>query len=171
MVICTNWRFCVFVFSWVGRGMRTIFVSRIYRGLASYAKRNGIMGGLRFWWYCVAGGWLAAGDAYHWIHTRSRCSASYTRGGKGGRGGQCYIFYYLYTHTHTYIRIYIYAYLLLYLYVCPRSTPILYRIAHTFIAYTHFAHILDCARHARHNPYVGHARHQLCSDYARTGNQ
>ena len=86
-------------------------------------------------------------------------------------GGQCYIFYYLYTHTHTYIRIYIYAYLLLYLYVCPRSTPILYRIAHTFIAYTHFAHILDCARHARHNPYVGHARHQLCSDYARTGNQ
>ena len=116
---------------------------------------------------------MAAGDAYHWIHTRSRCSASYTRGGKGGGGGggQCYIFYYLYTHTHTYIRIYIYAYLLLYLYVCPRSTPILYRIAHTFIAYTHFAHILDCARHARHNPYVGHARHQLCSDYARTGNQ
>ena len=79
--------------------------------------------------------------------------------------GQCYIFYYLYMHT------YAYAYLLLYLYVCPRSTPILYRIAHTFIAYTHFAHILDCARHARHNPYVGHARHQLCSDYARTGNQ
>ena len=88
-------------------------------------------------------------------------------------GGQCYIFYYLYTHTYIriYIRIHIYAYLLLYLYVCPRSTPILYRIAHTFIAYTHFAHILDCARHARHNPYVGHARHQLCSDYARTGNQ
>ena len=86
-------------------------------------------------------------------------------------GGQCYIFYYLYTHTHTYIRIYIYAYLLLYLYVCPRSTPILYRIAHTFIAYTHFAHILDCARHARHNPYVGHARHQLYNDYARAGNQ
>ena len=63
-------------------------------------------------------------------------------------GGQCYIFYYLYTHT------YAYAHLLLYLYVCPRSTPILYRIAHTFIAYTHFAHILDCARHARHNLYV-----------------
>ena len=80
-------------------------------------------------------------------------------------GGQCYIFYYLYTHT------YAYAYLLLYLYVCPRSTPILYRIAHTFIAYTHFAHILDCARHARHNPYVGHARHQLYNDYARAGNQ
>ena len=73
------------------------------------------------------------------------------------------------------IRILIYAYIYIriltfYLYVCPRSTPILYRIAHTFIAYTHFAHILDCARHARHNPYVGHARHQLCSDYARTGN-
>ena len=70
-----------------------------------------------------------------------------------------------------YFLLFIYAHLLLYLYVCPRSTPILYRIAHTFIAYTHFAHILDCARHARHNPYVGHARHQLCSDYARTGNQ
>ena len=148
------------MFSWIGRGMRTIFVSRIYRDLASYAKRNGIVGGLRFWWYCVAGGWLAAGDAYHWIHTRSRCSASYTRGGKGGGGGS--VLYFL---------LFIYAYLLLYLYVCPRSTPILYRIAHTFIAYTHFAHILDCARHARHNPYVGHARHQLCSDYARAGNQ
>ena len=88
-------------------------------------------------------------------------------------GGQCYIFYYLYTHTYIriYICIHIYAYLLLYLYVCPRSTPILYRIAHTFIAYTHFAHILDCARHARHNPYVGHARHQLYNDYARAGNQ
>ena len=70
-----------------------------------------------------------------------------------------------------YFLLFIYAYLLLYLYVCPRSTPILYRIAHTFIAYTHFAHILDCARHARHNPYVGHARHQLYNDYARTGNQ
>ena len=58
-------------------------------------------------------------------------------------GGQCYIFYYLYTHTHTYIRIYIYAYLLLYLYICPRSTPILYHITHTFIAYIHIAHIWD----------------------------
>ena len=81
------------------------------------------------------------------------------------------LFIYAYLYWHIYIRIHIYAYLLLYLYVCPRSTPILYRIAHTFIAYTHFAHILDCARHARHNPYVGHARHQLCSDYARAGNQ
>ena len=120
---------------------------------------------------------MAAGDAYHWIHTRSRCSASYTRGGKGGGGGGSvlyfllFIYAYAYLYTHIYIRIHIYAYLLLYLYVCPRSTPILYRIAHTFIAYTHFAHILDCARHARHNPYVGHARHQLYNDYARTGNQ
>ena len=81
------------------------------------------------------------------------------------------LFIYAYLYTHIYIRIHIYAYLLLYLYVCPRSTPILYRIAHTFIAYTHFAHILDCARHARHNPYVGHARHQLYNDYARAGNQ
>ena len=78
---------------------------------------------------------------------------------------------YIRIHILIYAYIYIYAYLLLYLYVCPRSTPILYRIAHTFIAYTHFAHILDCARHARHNPYVGHARHQLYSDYARAGNQ
>ena len=70
-----------------------------------------------------------------------------------------------------YSLLFIYTYLLLYLYVCPRSTPILYRIAHTFIAYTHFAHILNCARHARHNPYVGHARHQLYNDYARAGNQ
>ena len=117
---------------------------------------------------------MAAGDAYHWIHTRSRCSASYTRGGKGGGGGSVLyflLFIYAYAYLYTHIYIYIYAYLLLYLYVCPRSTPILYRIAHTFIAYTHFAHILDCARHARHNPYVGHARHQLCSDYARAGNQ
>ena len=42
-------------------------------------------------------------------------------------------------------------------------------ILHIFC--THFAHILDCARHARHNPYVGHARHQPYNDYARTGNQ
>ena len=104
---------------------------------------------------------MAARDAYHWIHTRSRCSASYTRGGKGGGGGGSVLYFLLF----------IYAYLLLYLYVCPRSTPILYRIAHTFIAYTHFAHILDCARHARHNSYVGQARHQLCNDYARAGNQ
>ena len=32
-------------------------------------------------------------------------------------------------------------YLLLYLYVCPRSTPILYHITHTFIAYIHILHI------------------------------
>ena len=115
---------------------------------------------------------MAAGDAYHWIHTRSRCSASYTRGGKGGGGGSVlYFLLFIYAYAYLYTHIYIYAYLLLYLYVCPRSTPILYRIAHTFIAYTHFAHILDCARHARHNPYVGHARHQLYNDYARAGNQ
>ena len=64
--------------------------------------------------------------------------ASYTRGGKGGGGGGSVLYFLLF----------IYAYLLLYLYVCPRSTPILYHIAHTFIAYTHIAHILDCARHA-----------------------
>ena len=91
---------------------------------------------------------MAAGDAYHWIHTRSRCSASYTRGGKGGGGGGVsVIFSTIYIriliYIYIYIRIHIYAYLLLYLYVCPRSTPILYRIAHTFIAYTHIAHILD----------------------------
>ena len=105
--------------------------------------------------------WLIGGrDAYHLIHTRSRCSASYTRDGKGGGGGGSVLYFLLF----------IYAYLLLHLYVCPRSPPILYRIAHTFIAYTHFSHILDCARHARHNPYVGHAKHQLYNDYARTGN-
>ena len=86
-------------------------------------------------------------------------------------GGVSVIFSTIYIRIRILMYAYIYAYLLLYLYVCPRSTPILYRIAHTFIAYTHFAHILDCARHARHNPYVGHARHQLCSDYARAGNQ
>ena len=86
-------------------------------------------------------------------------------------GGVSVIFSTIYIRIRILIYAYIYAYLLLYLYVCPRSTRILYRIAHTFIAYTHFAHILDCARHARHNPYVGHARHQLCSDYARAGNQ
>ena len=75
-----------------------------------------------------------------------------------------YSFFLTFTNRFIYI-------LLLYLYVCPRSTPILCRIAHTFIAYTHTAHILDCARQARHNPYVGHRRHQLCSDYACAGNQ
>ena len=37
-------------------------------------------------------------------------------------------------------------YVLLYPYVCPRSTSILYRITHTFIAYTHiciFETVLD----------------------------
>ena len=86
-------------------------------------------------------------------------------------GGVSVTFSTIYIRIRILIYAYIYAYLLLYLYVCPRSTPILYRIAHTFIAYTHFAHILDCARHARHNPYVGHARHQLYNDYARAGNQ
>ena len=86
-------------------------------------------------------------------------------------GSVLYFLLFIYAYAYLYTHIYIYAYLLLYLYVCPRSTPILYRIAHTFIAYTYFAHILDCARHARHNPYVGHARHQLYNDYARAGNQ
>jgi len=61
---------------------------------------------------------LAAGDAYHWIHTRSRCSASYTRGGKGGGGGggvsvifstiyiRIRILIYAYIYTHTYFCIF-----------------------------------------------------------------
>ena len=57
-----------------------------------------------------------------------------------------------------YFLLFIYAYLFLYLYIYPRSTPILYRITHTFIAYTHIAYIHTYwARHARQNPHVGHA--------------
>ena len=37
---------------------------------------------------------MAAGNAYHWIHTRSQCSASYTRGGKGGGGGGVSVIFY-----------------------------------------------------------------------------
>ena len=61
-------------------------VSRFFRTLALHSD-TGFREGITSFWVSVAGGQLAAGDAYHRIRTRSRCFFSiFTQGGMGGGG-------------------------------------------------------------------------------------
>ena len=61
-------------------------VSRFFRTLALHSD-TGFREGITSFWVSVAGGQLAAGDAYHRIRTRSRCFFSIlTQGGMGGGG-------------------------------------------------------------------------------------
>ena len=67
-------------------------VSRFFRTLALHSD-TGYREGRTNFWVSVAGGQLAAGDAYHRIRTRSRCFFSiFTQGGMGGGGGSYFLY-------------------------------------------------------------------------------